>query len=349
MTLASGVMIGLSACGGGTDEAPSPAPPRQVVVQPLELLKNQTYRLAYAGRVEAVTAAQLAFQVGGRLVSVDVREGQAVRRGDAIARLDDSDFQLQIREAAARERTLSADVQRKRALRAQGILAPAAVERATAELEAARVALATARRQAGYAVLKASYDGVVGQRLRNPGAVVAPGEPVVTLLDAGLVDVRVDLPEDAVAALGLGPELTAVGRPTAGSGAGTVQLQYYEHGSVPDPGNRTWPLVMRGSQPQDMTLLPGMAMHVMFESEDDGAQAGRYLVPATAVQSDAQGNMRVWHLDENDTVQPLDVDVIEVRGDGVVIGTDARPGTRVVVAGARMLTQGQQVDPQVRQ
>src|SRR5690606_38548609 len=111
LVLLAVMMVTLHVCGD--DEEPAPPPPRIVMVAEVEPGSPQAQTLRFAGVVESVTTTQLAFQVAGRVERVLVAEGARVTRGQALAKLDTTDYQLQLRDATARHRQLEADLARK--------------------------------------------------------------------------------------------------------------------------------------------------------------------------------------------------------------------------------------------
>ncbi|MCR1808290.1 biotin/lipoyl-binding protein, partial [Stenotrophomonas geniculata] len=145
----------LAACSDAPD---APPPPRPVIVQLVESASaDRTLRLP--GRVEAAEGTELAFQADGRITRYRVSDGERVERGQVLAELDDTDYRLQLGEAEVALRTAEADVARRRGLRDEGILAPAAVEQAEAQLASTRANRDAAARQVGFTRLRAPYAG----------------------------------------------------------------------------------------------------------------------------------------------------------------------------------------------
>lgn len=335
----------LSACG---EEPPQPSPPRPVMVQSIESA-GEARVLRYSGRVEAAEGTQLAFQADGRITRFLVNDGERVERGQVLAELDDTDYRLQLREAEVALRTLEADVARRRGLRDEGILAPAAVEQAEAQLASARANRDAAARQVGFTRLQAPYDGVVARRLAAVGVVVPAGEPVLRMQDSDIVEVVVDVPERDAARLPFGPELTARGRVLALPGLQPMALIYREHATTPDEQSRTYRLALRGTPPAGANVLPGMAVQVAIEDPAPSTLAqGQHRVPVGAVLSDADGQSVVWTVGEDNAAQPVAVRVHSVDGAHALVDATLQPSTRVVVAGARLLQAGQVVEPRTR-
>lgn len=326
--------------GCSSEESPADPPPRVALVQSLQPADSSSGPLRFAGVVRSAESSQLAFEVPGRVEHFLVDEGAQVQRGEALAELDSSDYQLQLREAAARVAQLEADLARKRMLEAEGILAPAAVEQLQAQVVSAQVARDTARRNLGHATLNAPFSGTVAAQLVEPQTVVPAGTPVLSIQSDGPIEVRVDLPETAASALPLDKSLQAEGELVT-SGA-DIALRYKEHSTQPSPGGRTYQLVLQGEQPEGHTLLPGMAVRVHLNppASQQRGQPGGFRIPLSALMSSSAGDHFIW-LAVDGQAQRRDVEVVSLHEEYVVIRSERlERGSSVIVAGGSQLSEG---------
>jgi len=339
--LGASLLVG---CGGDDDTAE--APPRVALVENLQPVDSVPEQLRFAGVVESVSASQLAFQVPGRIERILVEEGAQVTRGQPLAELDDTDYQLQMREAAAQFGQLQADLERKRELLEEGILSPAAIEPLEAAMVSARVARDAAQRNIGHSTLEAPFDGVIARRMVEPNMVIDAGMPVFQLRDQRQIEVGVDLTERAALALPLGPELQARGELVIAELQ--LPLAYKEHSTQPEPGSRTYRLILRGDPPDDFNLLPGMAMHVtlsMPPAERD--QPAGFLLPLTALQTAPDGGHFVWVV-EDGHARRRELTVRDLGDGQALIEGPFSTDDQVVVAGAGKLFDGQPIQPRLR-
>ncbi|SDS34248.1 RND family efflux transporter, MFP subunit [Halopseudomonas litoralis] len=338
------VVVTLSGCGN--DEEPAPPPPRIVLVENVQEAHPGPQTLRFAGVVESVTTTQLAFQVAGRVERILVDEGTRVTRGQALADLDTTDYELQLRDASARQQQLHADLVRKRKLLAEGILAPAAIEPLEAALVSAQVARDTAARQIEYGQLTAPFDGVVAQRLVEPDMVVDAGTPILRMQDNQHIEVSVDLPESAALTVPLGPELKAQGQLVLADEV-TLPLEYREHSTQPRDGARTYRLVLRGNPPADYNLLPGMAMRVSLQRPAPEPRDDSYLLPISALQAGPDDQHHVWlAVDGHARRQPVQLQGIEA--DRAQVTGPFEADAAVVVAGGSKLSEGQPIKTRQR-
>jgi membrane fusion protein (multidrug efflux system) len=205
-----------TAPAGCEAEAEAP-PPSDAVPNPGDGAIRIDVAAARLGRLEReVTAtgmtspwrdANLRAETGGRVLEVTVDNGDEVVAGALLVRIDGSRQQLAISGASARVEALEQDVElarteleRKQGLVNKGSL-PAAqldaaehtLERAEAALDGAQADLGSARRSSRDARLSAPIDGVVTRRIVDVGDTVAPGAPLLDLVDLAKIRVRVGL------------------------------------------------------------------------------------------------------------------------------------------------------------
>ena len=192
-------------------EAPLPAPPPAPTAKPVEAIAFE--RLAFrqqrdaAATVVSANESKLAAEIGGRLVAIDARAGRRVARGAVLARIDDTDYALAVQraeaataQATARVELASAQLKRARELVTQGFVSTDAAQIRVTELQlaeadraAAAAQLATAKNALAKTAIRAPFAGVVRERLGQVGETVLPGTPLLTLVDAGGVEVVAQL------------------------------------------------------------------------------------------------------------------------------------------------------------
>lgn len=212
--------VGAIALGTGLIElralavSPAPSAPLTTVeVQPVVIEDGYFVERNYIGRVEAARETRLAFERPGTVMAIDVAEGQAIVAGDTIARLDMRTLEAQrveqmaARRAAASEAELAKlTLERRAALQDRGFSSTQELDRARLTLEQleARIAQIDAALVAidvnlNKSVLRAPYDGIVGERMIDEGTAIASGSPVINILEKA----------DAHARIGLTPEQAA--------------------------------------------------------------------------------------------------------------------------------------------
>lgn len=209
----------------------------------------------YAGEVRPARSVTLSAELPGRLVHLGPAQGDRVRQGQVVARVDGrvanlSAVQAEGAVAAARDR-----LERITALRAEDLASPADLAQAQAALAQAEAGLSQAQAQAGRTVVRSPLSGLVVRRAAEPGEFVSPGKVLLEVADFDNVDVSVRIPESRIRyiAQGAAVRVTVPARPELGELPGTVRLV----GWVGDEDNRTYPVDVRLDN-KDTALRSGM-------------------------------------------------------------------------------------------
>lgn len=220
--LLSLLAAGAAACGG---ESPAP---REVAAGPagaVVAVTDSTVEAVYeaAGTAEPLQGATLATKLMATVTAVTVHEGERVRAGQVLVRLDARDLvakrrqvEASLAEAAAMRENAEATARRLRALYADSAAPKATLDaaetglaRAQAGEAAARAAAAELDATASYSELRAPFAGVVTQRLADPGAFAAPGMPLVAVEDPSQLRIGVTVPAPFARGLVPGSRLRA--------------------------------------------------------------------------------------------------------------------------------------------
>lgn len=184
-------------------------------------LNDRNEGMLASGTVEA-TDAQLGFQAAGRIDYIGVHEGDVVRQGQELARLDSRENEARLAQARAqvvaselRLRDARRDLGRSRELLAGGAIGQEAFDKAqlafkVAQSDAAQAKASVQQIEAILAnmVINASFGGVVTVRHHEPGEIVAPGIPVLTVMNPDDRWVRIYIPERHIGAVHLGQKAT---------------------------------------------------------------------------------------------------------------------------------------------
>lgn len=344
--LSTGAFAGLAlaACTGAEPPARSDVRPVRAITvdrQP----PSETASLS--GTVEAKTEVDLAFRIGGRIISRDVDVGDRVTAGQLIARLDGRDEENELRASRAAltavegqlvEAELNYD--RQRQLLARGHTTRQRYDesvqlvrtlRARVDEATARVALAEDRLDD--TVLRADASGEITNRAAESGQVVQAGQTIVRIARKDGRDAVFDVApnllsrgaRDAVVsvALSMDPDVQATGRvrevaPQADPATGTFRVRV----GLSDP-------------PPEMRLGSTVTGRVALQ-ERDGV-----VVPASALAR-SEGAAAVWVVDPATRAVALrNVTILLHRPSDIVVSSGLSPGDIVVTAGVQTLRPGQ--------
>ena len=182
-----------------------------VALAPTDLVQVKTIELSQgltiAGPLKAVNSAVVKARVAGELQGLTVREGDFVKAGQVIARVDSTEFQARVRQAQQQAESARAQVDiakrsfdNNRSLVDQGFISKTALESSSATLSSAESNYRAAQAGADVAskslqdtVLRAPISGLVAQRLAQPGERVAVDARVVEIVDLSHLELEASL------------------------------------------------------------------------------------------------------------------------------------------------------------
>ncbi|MFC3531834.1 efflux RND transporter periplasmic adaptor subunit [Vogesella facilis] len=328
-------------------------------VQPVEEIRPVRYVVAgsdaagdsrlFSGEIRARHESQLAFRVAGKVLERRVNAGDSVKKGQLLAVLDGSDYQLdtsaklaQLAAAQADQAQQEADLKRYRELLTQNFISAAQVERqqttvnaARAKSQQAQAALVASRNQGNYTALLADSDGVISSISAEPGMVVSAGQAVARLAASGEREVAFQVPENAVAAVrgasGFKVKLWADGR--------ELDARLRELAADADSATRTYAARLTLNRSDDSVRL-GMTASVRAQLAGHDGSALR--LPLAAML-DTQGKHYVWVINAQSKVGRKAVEVGAIDGSSIAITRGLSAGEKVVTAGVHLLRDGQRV------
>jgi RND family efflux transporter MFP subunit len=317
--------------------------------------QGNTESRTYSGSARAELETDLSFRVGGTLTSRPVNVGNELGRGDLVAALDNTDYQVQLNEARAglaraeaEQRNADASYKRTRDLyenqnasRTQLDSARAMAESAEAQYRAASQQVEAARLQLSYTRLTAPQQCTVAQTFAEINQNVSAGQAVVRLNCGHCAEVEVSVPDTDIAKVREGMAVTAsISAVTDGQLPGIVQ----EVGIATGARGTTYAVTV-GLQEKCENVRSGMAVDVTFQFLTTGGD-GNLIVPYVAVGEDRNGNfVFVLEPDADGRIfaNRRAVEIGAAASDGIVVTNGLAVGELIATAGVRRLSPGQQV------
>lgn len=301
----------------------------------------------FTGVVAARVQSNLGFRVPGKITERLVDAGQIVRAGQALMRIDPTDYAhavsaqiANVAAAKARFTQAAADETRYSALVSSGAVsksdydqAKAAADSARALLTAAEAQLKVTQDEGQYSTLPADRDGTVVETLAEPGQYVAAGQIVLRLAHAGPREVVVDLPETLRPMIGSTAEVSLYGVP----GRSVAKLRQLSDAA--DPVSRTYEAryVLKGAAAR--SPLGGTAtLHLTT-----GQPETQVAVPLGALDDEGHGP-GVWVFNQKtSSVSFRPVQVVRLESERAILEGGPRPGSVIVALGGHLLHEGELV------
>ena len=232
--------------------------------------------LDLTGTLQSRTQIDAASRVTATVREVRVRSGVRVKAGEILAVLDSADLSAEL--ARAHSQLAAATANLERASKDEGRFS-ALVKRgsvtahefdaveseyraAHAQQDAARAQVAGAQAALAYTLVRSPIDGVIGERLVEPGDLAVPGKPLVTIYDPRAIRVELRVPEDMIHLVRVGSAIT-VHVDATGKDLNAVVSEVVPEA---DPASRTF--LIRAPLPSAANLKPGMFARAAFKLGD---------------------------------------------------------------------------------
>jgi RND family efflux transporter MFP subunit len=333
-----------------------------------------------SGYVTARRRATVSSKVTGKVLEVFVEEGRAVRKGQVLARLDDSQVRASLAvgeaqletsrrgaaEDEARLREAELTLARREQLVKEQVISKSELDSARAETESLKARIAVANQQIRVAEsivsqrrtdladmeVRAPFDGVAISKDAQPGEMISPVSAgggftrtgVATIVDMSSLEIEVDVNESYINRVHAAMPVEAV-------------LDAYPDWRIPAHVIATIPSADRqkatvkvriGFEQLDPRILPDMGVKVSFLSERPTTAAAaarpRLTLPKAAIRS-ADGRSVVF-LVHDDRVERRAVSVGSTLGDQTEVLSGVSAGERVIVEGPQTLKDGDKVKVQ---
>lgn len=336
---------------GCTSHASTPEAPRSAIVAHPQANSGVNADV-YSGDVHARFESQLGFRVAGKIKTRFVDVGNHVEAGQPLAELDPLDLKLQVNSATATltSARASRDLAQSEFNRYQALLDKHYISRtqfdtqvnslkaAEAQVQQAEAALAVARNQAEYTILRADHAGAITAINAEAGQVVTAGQSIANLARDGAIEVEIAVPENRIDHYHVGS--TAVIEPWADEGK-RLDATLREIAPEADAMTRTYRVRVALDDHADVLRL-GQTARVFFVGPQTASQT---LVPLTALDQH-DGNANVWIVDPNThQVHAASVKVATFHEHDAVLDHGVPADAWIVTAGVHKLREGQVVAP----
>jgi len=330
--LALGVgLVSLAETGCGRAAALPVAPPQAVQVAAARQT-DSARDLRMSGTIEAERSSSLSFSVPGTVEEVLVQEGEAVRRGQALASLSSRSYRDALGITKAKADQAEDAYRRLEPMHRNHTLPEIKWVEVEAGVQQARLSLSMAQKNLDDTILRAPEAGFVARRNVEAGATAIPGPPAIVLVQTRTVLATAPVPETQVAGVRRGQQARVVVAALGRTFEGAVR----ELGVVANPLTRTYAAKVAVQNP-DGALRVGMVAEVFLRQQNPTLAV---VVPHEAVRVDESGKPCVYVVGKDRRLQRRAVGVTGFLGEGTALSEGVSAGEQVVTSGSPMLADG---------
>lgn len=347
------MLAALSACGGPAEETPPP-PVRPVKLFTVEGTGGDAIR-RFPGAISASQRAELSFRVNGVLQEIPVKEGDKVKKGQVLARLDPTDYKIRVSDRQATFDKVSKNFERAKELIQDGTISQSDYDQVEANFRTSEAALKLAKQELAYTQLRAPFGGSIGRRDVDNFEEVQPKQAIFQLQNVDQLDVAIDLSENLVRSIRRAEQASSASDSQAsrvveaytsfeGKEGDKFPLTIKEVATKADAQTQTFRVTFTMPQPKDFAVLPGMTANVFLDLSGVISTDTAKWVPVSAVVADGELDARIWVLDDKTmTVSARPVKIGRMSGGNIEVSSGLVGGEEIVSVGAAYLAEGMQV------
>ena len=359
VVLAAGGLVAYFSGDSRAKEKPAAKGPAAVPVSVAAAVQQSVpVRLQAIGNVEAYTSVAVKSRVDGQIVEVQFREGQEVKKGEVLFKIDARPFEASFRQSEAQvlRDVASRDQAASQERRYQELLEKNFVSKdayaqfrtnaATAEAtsKASQAALENARLNLEYTTIRTPINGYVGRALLQAGNMVKANDTIslVVINQVKPVYVSFAIPEQQLTTvrdlMRKGPLAVEVAAPGTDKASATGRIAFLDNAVDQTTGTIKVRAIFDNS---DAALWPGQFYTVRVKLYD---QENAIIVPSRALQTGPSGQF-VYVVKPDMTAEVRKVVVARTEGDVTVLAEGGvAKGEQVVVRGALRLAPGIKVN-----
>lgn len=328
-------LFALSACKEGSGEAQAKeGGKKELEAVPVEVAAatHRAVAASYSGTaaLEPRGEAQVVAKTSGVALQVLAEEGQYVRAGQPLVRLDAARAALQAAQTSAQMRKLENSFARARQLAQQQLMSASDHDQIRFDLENARAANKLANLELAYATVTAPISGVIASRSIKTGNFVQINTPIFRIVDTARLEAVLNVPERELATLkaGLPVELSVDALPGQ-----TFRGDVDRVAPVVDSGSGTFRVITAFAG--GGLLQPGMFGRIRINYDN---RANALTIPRTALLDD-EADPAVFVM-RGDKVARVPVKLGYIDGAFAEVRAGLQPGDKVVTAGKSALRDG---------
>ena len=293
------------------------------------------YYNVYVGEINASGSAIISSNHAGILETIKVEQGTQVKKGEVLAEVVSKNVLASYEISHATLRQAEDGYKRVMQVHKSGTVADVKMVEIETQLAKAKAAAKSSEESLEECKIKAPFNGTVSEVLIEQGVHVAPGSPVLKLVDLSTIDITIPVPEAEIGNIKIGqkalidvPALNIIGIPAS------VRLK----GVTASSPSHTYKCTLVPDKKQE-NLYPGMVCKVRLA---EVSESMTIRIPASAVEMDSNGRF-VWVVKDG-VVGRSYVTVDGYQEQGVIISSGLEEGDKIIVKGAAKVSTGMKVN-----
>lgn len=347
----SAISLAIFASCGGKNEQQATAP--QAPSLKVNTLKKQDITLynSYSTNIEGEQNVEIWPKVSGFVQKIYVEEGQQVKKGQLLFKLETQTLSQDAQAAKAAVNVAQVEVDKLVPLVEKNIISEVQLKTAKAQLEQAKSTYSSIAANIGYSNIVSPVNGYIGEIPYKVGALVSSsmGQPLTVVSDISTVRAYFSMTEKQL--LEMKSKMTKGGASVSSENSPEVELVMINGETYPHKGKIAMVNNIINPTTGSVTLRADFNNpNFLLSSGSTGTikvpspQKDVMVVPKMATV-DIQGNKLVYILQDDNTVKSQKINIIDQTDSEYLVSQGVQPGNTIVVEGVSKLREGQSINP----
>jgi RND family efflux transporter MFP subunit len=291
--------------------------------------------LNYVGIIEDKSSAALSFSSIGTIENIYVREGENVRKGQLLAKINHTQAQNMLNAAESTLKQARDAYNRLKAVHDNGSLPEIQMVDIETKIQQAESTYNIAKKNLDDCSLYAPVSGVIGKLMSEVGENAVIGKPVLTITDISSVKVSFSVPENEISLI---PTDCRTQISVAALNNKLFTAESIEKNVIANQVSHTYPASLTIMN-KEKDLLPGMICNVTVNISD---KPNSIVIPVGLVQNTSSGEKFIW-CNENGIAKKKIVTTGDIKGNGVEIRSGLSAGDDIITDGYQKISEGNKI------
>ncbi len=297
-------------------------------------VKNSISNNSFVGTIEASASSTLSSKFSGKIINLNVKQGDKIKQGDVIAVIESQNVKSTLESAEATLSQAEDGYQRLKKVHDTRSVADVKMIEIETQLAKAKAAAVAARSAADDCFIKAPFDGVVGEIFVSDNEDIISLQPICTVFDISSLQLSISVPEKEIGKINIGDSaLFSVGVldnvtlhavvDSKGLNASKISRNYDCKLSVVEKNNQ---------------LLPGMIANLFFSDNINDCLS----ISPKYIKMDEVGKY-VWCVNNDNIVEKKYIELGDYVASGVIVKNGLSIGDKIIVDGFSRICCGTKV------
>lgn len=292
-------------------------------------------RINLPGAIEPWTRLNLLSKIGGSVTEVNVKEGDRVKKGDILAKIEVTDYKIALTRAEAAYKLARADFKRDQSIYDKGVIPTATLEANSTRMQTAKADYENAKLMLSRTAVKSPMEGVIRRMDAKIGLQLSVGDPIAEILQIDRMKGVIGIPESDVTAV---KKLDSVDITIQALGNKTIQAKKYFLPPSPETIARLYNLELEIDN-SSSDILAGMFIRAdIVKSTVENALT----IPFYSVIS--RNDEQYVFLDNEGVAEKKFIELGIMEAWMVQVTAGLQPGDKILVEGHRDVEDGQKIN-----